>query len=149
MSMSDFWDEVLYTLDGVREIARDLGYLLKNLPSIVSRQRKIKKLRRYFNENLPEKFTKSPEYKVDIVWDMGMFIGVITLDVTEEGVDYIANYTKADDEKMCARAKQIVAEFLPSVSNPPFLTHVMFEVPFPNVSYNVDGGKLPHTEKNV
>ena len=49
MSMSDFWDEVLYTLDGVREIAQDLGYLLKNLPSIVSHQRKIKQLRRYFN----------------------------------------------------------------------------------------------------
>ncbi|MEY8388539.1 hypothetical protein AALC17_14840 [Oscillospiraceae bacterium 38-13] len=147
--MSDFGDEVLYTLDGVREIAQDLGYLLKNLPSIASHQRKIKKLRRYFLENLPEKFTKSPQYKADIVWDMGMFIGVITLDVTEEGVDYIADYTQEDDEKMCARAKQIVAEVLPSVSNPPFLTHVMFEVPFPNVRYNVDGGKLPHTEKNA
>ena len=149
MSMSDFWDEVLYTLDGVREIAQDLGYLLKNLPSIVSHQRKIKQLRRYFNENLPEKFTKSPEYKADIVWDMGMFIGVITLDVTEEGVGYIADFTQADDEKMRARAKQIVAEALPSVSNPPFLIDVTFKVPFPNVSYNVDGGKLPHTEKNA
>ena len=78
-----------------------------------------------------------------------MFIGVITLNVTEEGVDYIANYTQADDEKMRARAKQIVAEVLPSVSNPPFLTRVMFEVPFPNVGYNIDGGKLPHTEKNA
>ena len=28
--MSDFWDEVLYTLNGVREI----GYILKNFPSI-------------------------------------------------------------------------------------------------------------------
>jgi len=149
MGIRDFWDEALYTLDGVREIAQDLGYFLKNLPSIASHQRKIKKLRRYFIENLPEKFTKPPQYKADIVWDMGMFIGVITLNVTEEGVDHIADYTQADDEKMRARAKQIVAEVLPSVSNPPFLTRVMFKVPFPNVSYNVDGGKLPHTEKNA
>lgn len=149
MGIRDFWDETLYTLDGVREIAQDLGYFLKNLPSIASHQRKIKKLRRYFIENLPEKFTKPPQYKADIVWDMGMFIGVITLNVTEEGVDYIANYTQADDEKMRARAKQIVAEVLPSVSNPPFLTRVMFKVPFPNVGYNIDGGQLPHTEKNA
>ena len=94
MGIRDFWDEALYTLDGVREIAQDLGYFLKNLPSIASHQRKIKKLRRYFIENLPEKFTKPPQYKADIVWDMGMFIGVITLNVTEEGVDYIANYTQ-------------------------------------------------------
>ena len=47
MGIRDFWDEALYTLDGVREIAQDLGYFLKNLPSIASHQRKIKKLRRY------------------------------------------------------------------------------------------------------
>ena len=33
MGIRDFWDEALYTLDGVREIAQDLGYFLKNLPS--------------------------------------------------------------------------------------------------------------------
>ncbi len=32
--MSDFWDEVLYTLNRVREIAQDIGYILKNFPSI-------------------------------------------------------------------------------------------------------------------
>lgn len=31
--MSDFWDEVLYTLNRVREIAQDIGYILKNFPS--------------------------------------------------------------------------------------------------------------------
>ena len=147
--MSDFWNEVMDILDGVREIAQDIGYLLKNLPSIASRQKKIKKLRRYFSENLPEKFTKSPQYKADIVWDMGMFIGVITLDITEEGVDY----TQVNHEEMGVQAKQIAAEILPSVSNPPFLIHVMFAVQYPNgrgyYRHNVDGGKLPHTKENA
>ena len=147
--MSDFWNEVMDILDGVREIAQDIGYLLKNLPSIASRQKKIKKLRRYFSENLPEKFTKSPQYKADIVWDMGMFIGVITLDITEEGVDY----TQVNHEEMGVQAKQIAAEILPSVSNPPFLIHVMFAVQYPNGrgyhQHNVDGGKLPHMKENA
>ena len=48
MSMGDFLDEVKYTLDGVGEILQDIAYTVKNLPSIVSRQGKIKKLYRYF-----------------------------------------------------------------------------------------------------
>ena len=72
--MGDFLDEVKYTLDGMHEVSQDSAHVLKNLPSIADRRGKIKKLCRYFTENLPERFTKSPQYEIDIVWDMGMFL---------------------------------------------------------------------------
>lgn len=147
--MSDFWDEVMYTLDGVREIMQDMAYALKNLPTIIARRRKIKKLCRYFTENLPERFTKSPQYKADIVWGMGMFAGTIILDITEEGADY----TQVNYDEMRAQAKQIVEEILPSVSNPPFLIDIGFAVQYPDGrGYHrniVDGGKLPRTKEHA
>ena len=142
MSMGDFLDEVKYTLDGVGEILQDIAYIVKNLPSIFSRQGKIKKLYRYFAENLPERFTKSSQYSINIIWDMGMFIGDITLHITEDGV-YNA---QVNDEEMRMRAKQIVADFLPDVSNPPFAIRAMFTVTYPNST----GGTvnlMAHTEK--
>lgn len=146
--MSDFLDEVKYTLDGMHEVAQDSAHVLKNLPSIADRRGKIKKLCRYFTENLPERFTKSPQYEIDIVWDMGMFIGSITLDITEEGVDY----TQVNHEEMRTQAKQIVAEILPSVSNPPFLIKVIFAVQYPNgrgyYQHMISSGKLPRTKGN-
>jgi len=79
-------------------------------------------------QNLPERFRKSSQYSIDIVWDMGMFIGDITLHITEEGI-YNA---QVNDEEMKMRAKQIAAEFLPDVSNPPFPIRVIFSVEYPN-----------------
>ncbi len=102
-------------LGGIWELLEDVPYFLRNLPAILSQRRKIKKLRRYFAENLPDRFTSSPQYAADIVWDMGKFIGVFTLDVTEEGVDY----AQVDFEALRAQAKEAAAETVSSVSHPP------------------------------
>ena len=104
------WEDFLDILEGIWELLEDAPYFLRNLPAILSRRGKIKKLRRYFAENLPERFTSSPRYAADIVWDMGKFIGVFTLDITEEGADYAL----ADFEALRAQAAEVAAETVSS-----------------------------------
>ena len=136
------WEDFLDILGGIWELLEDVPYFLRNLPAILSQRRKIKKLRRYFAENLPDRFTSSPQYAADIVWDMGKFIGVFTLDVTEEGVDY----AQVDFEALRAQAKEAAAETVSSVSHPPFPIDTYFAVLNPRARHSISVGMLPAAE---
>ena len=136
------WEDFLDILEGIWELLEDAPYFLRNLPAILSRRGKIKKLRRYFAENLPERFTSSPRYAADIVWDMGKFIGVFTLDITEEGADYAL----ADFEALRAQAAEVAAETVSSVSHPPFPIDTFFAMQNPIARHSISVGMLPAAE---